>query len=304
MSLHEVLLATRDLILESPNLPTTVAERLLFIRNHFPKLSPAERADFAQIEPARWQIYTKSIFIGERELLKKRFPLTFALLSRHYEAVLGKPFRPYDFVFELSHKRPWRTNKNLEFFSNFRDHITYDFPEFTTQLPYLSEVVQLELDRYQLLRHISETFHVRENLSIDQIRELTVDELLGLKVIINPAQVVRKFHFDIPRYFAQFRDAQDTLPAMSPHERSLEETTYAVGCRNGELRVRWCWVSEGTQKFFEKCTAENKSSAPIAELTESFLAHTSFPSDEARAFEAFMAELMRLKQAEILALIP
>ncbi len=285
MALNAVLSAMREIILDTPPLPSTENERLKFFERRFPALSKEEREDLAKIDPQRFEIYTTSIFSGEKGILEKHFRITFALLARFWPKIYNQPFNAFSFVKELHALRPWRGNKTTALANCFLAHISQDRPELTRMLPYIEELAELEYLNLLIKRTPSENVSAANSLSSSAIAELTVEELLAKSITIPSYVQLYRFTYNITTYWREYYNNHKSLPELAP----IKLITWAVGGRTLHNFVSWSELSPNIYQLLE--SRPRTTTISVAELAENFLEHAAPEQSEELLFAAFMQEL-------------
>ena len=296
MSLSGVLSAVRQLILDEAKLPATLKERELFIGANYLNLTPEEVQDLASIEPSKIAVYTGTIFAGERSTLKSHFPLTFALLARGYKKSRGGAIDSLALVKELHRSRPWKGSATAALAANFVEFLRYDRPDLIECAPECVDCARLEELSLQILRAPNDSLSARDTMSLSQLGEVTVSELLVREVFIPSATRLEKFSTDVLElrraYYANDRELGD----ITVHAR----TVFAAGGRTKELTARWVEIPAGL--FTVLSQTDLTDWLPLEDLAVGATEDLPTEMPDTEKFEFFLKTLTALLDAGVIVL--
>ena len=286
MALSGVLSALRELILDEPALPESFEARVELFARSFPTLTEDEREDLAKIHPQQLRAYTGTIFAGERSVLRRRFPLTFALLESQWEQHFSEPFNRIALVKKVHSFRPWTDNKTAGLAKAFVEYLSVARSDLQEIYPHLCDVASLEFHSMMIARRKEPTLPAI--LSEDTISRMTVSELLSTGCAVPHNMRQEKFDFAVLSYRNAFFANDKTLPQF-PEKRMV----CAVGARNRFNAVRWLEVPESVYELLDEC--KPYQSISISELADSFLADQSNPQvEEMEQFREFLTMFLDL----------
>lgn len=277
MALAGVLSAMREIILDAPQLPPTRDERLIHFRSRFPALSEAEREDLSKIDPALFDVYTKSIFRGERNLLRNQFPVTMAVLAARWESVYGSRFDAFDLTVRLHRAYPWKSASTVQFAENFRRFIGETLPEFIARYPMTSELVELE-ELTIRARRVTCAKPLRE-VALSDLTSLTVAEILALQLQPSTATTLYRSSFDVISLVHQFYQLGKSLPEQLPEKSGHY---YGVCGQDSEGVVIWEKISATQYDCLYALKSDNPHSfdafaeATLADLPDSLTEEAAF----------------------------
>lgn len=289
MPLADVLSAMRQIILEPPRLPEDAEARTESIKKLFPALTVEEAIDLAKIDPERFMVYTKSIFIGEGNILENHFPMTFALLRWHWPVVFPQEFSKYQLIKDLNTRYPWKAKDVPTFARNFLHYLENDMRGMRYACPELLDIARLEMCNLEMKRHSEERPADEKPLS-DAILSLTVDEVLNLAWRRPACSKALKTEFDVLETYFFFHDNNRTLPKSTEKNKM-----FGLGGRNMECMPRWLKVG---QKMFEAFEASVDGAArPLTVLAEKFLEDGAEGASEEQLFVEFLGMIVELAKA-------
>jgi hypothetical protein len=289
MPLADVLSALRELILDEPVIPATVAARLACYEKMFPRLSPVEREDLALIEPRQFRTYTGTIFAGERSVLVRRFPVTFSLLESRWEETFSKSFNRVELIKSVHAFRPWQNNKTTGLAKAFVDYLCTSREDLRALYPHLSDVVRLEY-RSMIIARVRDP-ELPAILTEEELSALTVQELMECEC--SKASNVRclRFEYDVLEYRKKFFGTERRLP-----DEITPRIVFCTGSRNRFAAVRWLEVSESVYLFLKDL--DTGAYVPVAALAEAVIAGLAEPAEhEEELFRQFFAVYLDLVRA-------
>lgn len=233
MALADVLSAMRSIILDTPALSSDELERRSQYRALFSGLSDHELIDLAKIDPSKFTIYTTSIFIGERNLLRDNFPLTIKLLERSWPVEFGGAFDLFQFVKELHRRRPWRSTDTVVLGENFRLCITEDLTALRRHEPALPDAALFELRIREIKKWPDDPIEARDSLTPGDLATRTVDGLVALEYVIPSCVRFEMFSYDL-------RTARRAVVnGEAPAETFKEQESALAGARDRDQYVTW-----------------------------------------------------------------
>lgn len=282
MPLAGVLSALREIILDIPELPGDIAGRKKFYRERFSSLTQDEVDDLAKADPQRFAIYTTSIFQGQRGVLERRFPLSYALVARTWPRVSQDPFSGVELVRDFHAKRPWRSSRISELAKNFVDFLRFDCPSLVKRCDYLPDVAQYEYQSLLVARRaLDDPQPFAASCALKSLQQLTVDELLERNFTVSKLTAFESFKFDIISYQVSFAQNDWKLPADS----AKKQNTLAVASRDRQNDVHWTALGKEVFDFFKSIPAGEKRA--IGDFAEQYVASCAGESEE-ETFRAFM----------------
>ena len=277
----------RSLILDRVELPESVEARRMFLRGEFPELSEAEADDLSKVEPKKLQIYTQTIFSGERGVLANHFPITFALLKKYFDEDLNA----FEFVRDLHAARPWKSYLTAGLTVGFVTYLRNDRPDILSVLPELPDAAQIEWLSLKTSRGLDPEGDPSQCLNLEELSQLTVGNLLELKAEFPPYVCTETFLYDVISYREEFRDLDFTLPDSRPVEKEI----WAVSGRNLHQRVSWQNIS---QEIFEFIELQAHTPFTFSDFAEAAI--DDFESDQEQIFIRFMQLVTSLMQKGVL----
>lgn len=247
MSLAGVLSAMRVIILDDPDLPPDGGKRLEFFRTKFPDLTDHEAEDLAKMPPDRIRIYTNSIFIGEKRLIESNFPMTLAVLKKHWGRVFPAEFDCLEIVKDLHKHYAWKATDTVALGSNFVRYVADKFAPITALAPHLNEVSRFELIHREVKKSPDDICTAAESLRVSDIAGIKVEDLLRLKCMIPRCARFESFDFDIKNFRNSFIENKQALPG------TIDERPVLYCCSRGRNTMpRWTVLHPATFSFLEK----------------------------------------------------
>lgn len=296
MALAAVLSAMREIILNLDPLQGDSKEKDKFLESRFPDLSKEEREDLAKIPTEKFEIYTRSVFGGERNLLKNLFPMTFARLIAVWMDKYSLVLNEIEFVRRLHQRRPWRGNATVTIADNFVQSIRHDFPELLALAPELVDMGRIEQIALEVKRHISPNLSELSVLSDARISQLTVAELLNQELHFAECIQFETFQFDVISARKYFFANNQQLPKV------VEAASLFTICgRNLENFPRWVSLNEGVWQAVRNLGPGSK--IPLVNFAEVVVQSCDSGMSEAALFEKFLSTLAELRSAGVAFLI-
>lgn len=294
MALKDVLSTLRVVLLDDfAALPEDSDKRKQFFRENFPKLSDEEVRDFSIIDPKQFAVYTKTIFSGQRSVLKKHFPITFFLIEKYWPNGYQQNFSAYELVKRVHASRPWRGNSTASLIESFATFLSKDNPQLLASVPYLLEIVKIEQITLELRRALEQDQTSTSEWS--DICALNVSEFLSIEFCLSPTLRFVTFEFDILALYRDFHQNSswvtdcDLLPTVALKE------VHAIGVRRFDLAVRWLAVER------DLFTVLQDEVDDLNALAEAVFEQLPGQSEEAK-FQEFVKLVHRLVINEVILL--
>ena len=287
MSLALTLSALRELIMDVREYPQSEAERFAWLSSRHPALSIEERQDLARIPPERLRLYTESIFASERSLLRRKFPLSFALLKQLSTAE-GVPLDFYELARDLHSFRPWGSSSVPELARNFADFIRSKYSRYIEQEPLLGDALTLELACMVVARSPNGAFAAHQSANLSGVSELKLDTVLLAQCYIPEFVKLEQFGSDVISLFEDHR-REETI-ALPPTYR--HKMVFGVCSRDRSYRLHWCNVAPAMFGALSKMP--RGEFFILAELAQEFLGRTPNPHDEIAVAAQFLRGVLEL----------
>lgn len=285
MALAAVLSAMRTLILDAPELPEAESDRLRTFRSMFPDLSEEERVDLAKMRPARLGVYTRSIFIGEADLISTYQSMAVALLARSYRQQ-ERRFGLVEFM-RLVHKHhPWKTATTEGLIENFALALADSAIEVGPERQLAIDAARFERGLFYARRLPAGSHHPRESLELADLGEMTVGEILQLRWWPPQSTRLDVFSHDWGKAYRLFRQNDKRLPEVID-ERALR---VAFG-RDRENTPRW---QEVPPTLFQYLQGNLGSGGDLHGFAQSVLEDLAPQISEEEGFRAFLDYLRLL----------
>jgi hypothetical protein len=277
MALAEMLSALRTIILDVPELPASQSERVKSFRGLFPALSNEEIEDLSHLPPERLQIYTRSIFSGERSLLLNNFKLTFAFMSR--EAAGGAAlFASAELAREVHRQFPWKTSTTPGLIESFMNFLTgYPFSSIEERETAL-DIATFEKSLFFIRR--SEANLTPAGPTKSDLSERTVGEILEIPLSLPANSMVQKSSCDLAALSQSFTTHNGRLP----EDVVRRPCWFALG-RDHQHRTRWLEIPESVFHFLSENFART---ATLGDLAGAFVESLDSGIPEKRAFGLFL----------------
>lgn len=295
MALKDVLSTLRVVLLDDfAALPQEVDQRAQFFREHFPELTPDEVSDFSKIEPKQFEVYTRTIFSGQRSVLKKHFPISFYLMQLHWSDVYQHNFSAFELVKRVHANHPWRGNSTTSLIESFTSFLANDNPLLLEAAPHLLDIVRIEHLALELRRALEQDLEPSADWL--QVSNLNVSEFLN--VTYSPSETLRfvEFEYDVLPLYRNFHqnaaaqaDAKQILPPV-PRQKVC-----AIGVRRFDLAVRWLAVEPSVYAVLQDGADE------LNTLAEAVIEELPGQSEEAK-FQEFVKLVHRLVVNEVICL--
>lgn len=291
MALASLLSAMRTLILDAPEVPEEQIERVRHYRSVFPELSHAEVDDLAKIAPAKFKIYTTSIFNGETDLIRNNFKVSCSLLEE-IAADAGRPFALKPFV-RLMHKfYPWKSWTTAALIENFLRFLNHPAAELGSWKDAAVEMASFEQQIF-LARRKQTTAHDSEKcLSIPQIAAVTVGQLLETGWVLHETTSIQEYQHNVPELYERF----SLTKACSLAEVRRAPCSIMV-YREPSNTVGWTTIPKYVGEIFKA-----KRQGTVAEVAEAFVASANAASEEAELFaqfSVFLDDLLRRRTVQL-----
>ena len=287
MALAGVLSAIKELVLDAPLLPNSQEERETLYKEKFLTLSSEEIEDLAKIKPEQLGTYTMTIFNGEKSGLNNHFLMTLALLKRHWSKLSDKPYNEFELVKELHKVKPWKSSKFRDLAENFKIYLLEDEDKFRKEIPELFDTVIFETTVMDTRRHLNtDGLEAKDSLTLAEISEMTVPELLGLSYQIPAYNHFLNFSHDMVATKNHFKKGKE-LP-----EEIIKTNQFAICSRNIRMISRWTAVPE--LLWLNLKDQERNTKKELAELAD--IADELFPDaeNEEVLFAKFMEQIAAL----------
>lgn len=281
MALADVLSAMREIILDAPILPADEAARQHFYRSAFPRLSGAEIEDLAKVPERQWRTYTSSIFAGERNILRRYFEVTFALLERAWPRISPEPFNAFELVRAMHRVRPWKDRAVSALADCFAGYLASDRPDIAAACPAALDMARLEIQAVYLRHAADDEFAPRDSLTPPDLNERTVAAVLELDMYIPSLVKVERFSCDAPALRREYYRSGEKLPDVIPAAASV-----AVAGRNANGFTRWTSVEPAVGAFFD--TVPRTTRTPLGGLAEAFVAALPAELSDTEMFTRFL----------------
>lgn len=290
MPLADVLSAIKEIILDVRELPEEFEARNAFLKSRFPKLAQAECEDLAKIKPEQFQIYTGTIFSGERGVLAQHFPMTFALLHERFEILNGSDFDEYELTREIHRLAPWKSNLTLDLGKCFLQALKKNIFEVNQLAPEAQDLALLELLSLKIKRAADDERFLGDCFDTAQLCAFSIGELLSCKVIV-PLFVERaEFSWNVVSTRTAFYTQDEKL-----NDEIKRGALIALGGRNLDGHVRWQNISKATDAMFKALLV--KKTLKVEEAAAEFLDASEDFASEQEAFSAFMKEFLPLVES-------
>lgn len=175
MSLGNVLSTLRKVILDhEAKVPEDLAERRMFFSSLDPELDADELDDFCNINPLHLGFYTRTIFGGEANVIGRHLRHSVRCLETWLEG-------SFDLRKEVAYANksdPWKGLTTDNLLLCFQNYILERYPEAP---PLIRDMLSFEREALKLKRYAGEN-HVSDlDLSYDELKTLSLNELLDLK---------------------------------------------------------------------------------------------------------------------------
>ncbi|MCO6431487.1 MAG: hypothetical protein J5J00_11555 [Deltaproteobacteria bacterium] len=296
MSLSSVLSAMRQIILDAPALSADQSERLAAFKNLFPELTSEEAEDLSKVPPAKFGIYTTSIFAGERNLLQNNFPMTVALLKEAWKRCFGEELSLFKFAKEMHRVKPWTSTASTLLGRNFVEYLRDYLPQVLQDSPFLAELAELELFIRKVRKQRNGAFEACNGLAPENLAEMTVEMVMELEFIVPKCALFKQLGYDLISIRHEFMKDGSALPDHVP----ATPTAAAVG-RNREGHPRCIALSQEIYSYLS--VREKEKQQPIEELAEVYVGSQPPSLSEEELFSGFIAEVVRLAHNGVIALL-
>lgn len=286
MALANVLSALRVLILDGLDIPEELQAREGLYREKFPALTSLELEDLVKIPPSKFDIYTGTIFAGNRSVLSSHFPVSFALIEKDWAKTNKEKFNRYTFVQNLHEKRPWKSNETTSLAKSFIDYLSLDRKDLSQEIPGLLEMAEFERLSLVIKRERDLYVDSKDLVLTKDLSTLTVDQLLELEFNIPYCLRIAEFTYDVRSFRESFFKNDRTIKSK------LEKKDILVaGARNRYNSLAWKEIEKPSKIFFEK--AESGSKHKLSRLAEIYVEKISDQSEE-EVFYQFLADTTKL----------
>lgn len=297
MSLPRVLSALRVLILESSPLPSETNERREQLLHLFPHLSSSEREDLANIPPERLSIYTTSIHLGTRNILRTHCPATWNIMETSWKDAFLKPFCWKDFMQDLHQNHPWKGSETSVLLKNFAALLASEkLTPLRVSLPGLPALARFEECILRVRRHVDIT-PFSPNAGIP--RDITIATLLQKSLEINPTCTIFSSQFDLVRAMREFHAGERPCATLAQ-----EEAQHILIVRTSHMRVHWSTLSGQVADLFASA-ASTEGTFSVEALADAFLkSRRDQHESEEQQLAVFLKFLSWLLEFEALTLAP
>ena len=296
MALAALLSAMKEIILSCPVMPEEEEQRRLYLKDNFPKLSSEEVEDLSKISPKKFQIYSNSIFSGERNLIKRNFPMTIAALANLKPDRYSKDSDLTKLLKDLHKQHPWQSTQTVELGKNFVAYIKGLPRDLISKAPYLAELAEFELQLRIVRRTPDDEIMPADSLSEKELSSMTVEAVLGLKYLIPSFVIFAEFDYDVPAARQYFTSNKRILP-----ESIGKKFTCSAISRNAEGLPRWRELNREIYRLLQ--AKERKKPHNISEIVETLLSTEGQLKDEIQLFKSFMDLLSKLIASGVVVVI-
>lgn len=297
MPLADVLSALREVIItEASKLPSSVEEREEFFKSRFPNLSPLEIEDLVKIPPERFAIYTKTVFVGEANVLAKHLPLFFLLLKENWHLSSKKPFIKRALVQNAQKEFPWKSQNTYGLMKSVVSFLKKEHGTLFENLPYLEEVFMLEKLTLRTKRAANNKKQSRQKIKGEEISQLTVSALLELEFTVSKFCQFLNTSYDVISYRKDFHENEKKIPLEPPGKKSF----HLISTRDSKHKIYWSQLTSSSWKFLKDLKKEEFFS--LKELATIF--SENIKGDEEKAFAEFYNTLSFLLKNGALELYP
>ena len=163
-----------------------------------------EREDLAKIPPERLKLYTTSIFAGERNVLKGKFPISFKLLERaHLQQ--GKRFDALEFVRGVHQRRPWQSDKVGDLAANFASFLLDDSQGLLEEIPGFRDMVELEFASFGVPRALSDSVTPAHGVDLAGESALSLDKILEMSGFVPSYVQGRNFQYNVTEVYRRYK---------------------------------------------------------------------------------------------------
>lgn len=264
----------------------------------FPELSACEREDLASIPPGQFQKYTRTIFYGERSMLRNHFPSSMKALEVLWQELQGREFSEYEVTRSLHHYSPWRSYRTLDFCTNFthwvRDELLKERPDVHSVV----ELVEYELARLRLKRKQNE-----RSASVDLfvLRQLPLEKFQERKIALSPLVEFFYTQHDVEALRQELLKKND-MPSFAQQKVSSESAErYCVLSRSETHELILHHISR--ECFYGLQTLQSAESLDIGEFLENMLESRAEALDGQILAEC-LSQLFALLEARIVFTTP
>ncbi|MCB9030211.1 MAG: hypothetical protein H6619_04105 [Deltaproteobacteria bacterium] len=287
MSLQVVLSSLRHIILDEAKLPKELEKRREYYREKFPKLTNEELEDLSLMDPKRIRLYTTSIYASQRNLLRRKLPLTFAVLDKFYAEYYGEDFKPYLHVKAMHQKYPWKEGGTENLVGNFLNYLKSDLDKFYERIESFKDIVSIDYASFGLFRLREEGLGKDDALSLDALSPMTVSEVMELEFYLPSITQFRKFDFEVipfRRYFRKNRSLREKFPK--------ERINFAIGGRNSSFDVTWQNLS---LELYDYLSSQPRDTMiPLSLFAEAFIEQSDSSLSEEEIFHNFIELVIKL----------
>jgi hypothetical protein len=294
MALAAVLSAMKELILDAPALPEEQSVREKYIKKSFPDLKDTEAEDLAKIPPAKFKIYTNSIFSSERDLIQTNFGMTIEYLKKYWKEEARGEFNLFQIIKELHKKRPWKSTHTVDLGRNFVDFVKNDLKRIQKKAPFINELAEMELLLRIVRRSSDDEIMPKHSLTGADISAKTVEEILNLSYIIPTCVEFTVFNYSLIEARSAFVDSdkKDLPKKIKPRKE------FCSLSRNFEALQRW---TEYDENFYDiLSTHERQKPQPLSVLAEKFLEKSDDSRSEEDLFKEFIEVVYRCIKTGVL----
>jgi hypothetical protein len=288
MALNDTLKALGQIVLGQIELSENLNERKKQISSKFSGLTTIEIEDLSRIPPNRYALYTRTIINGEANILEKHFPLTFALLEKYFEKVIGKQLNRFDLVKKMLGKYPWKEIGTPSLSESLINYIKDDLRDICKSCPYLISIVELETFTMKCFRQKDDSISKDKILTAKELTALTVGEIEELDFFIPFNVEFLTSDYDIVNYREQFFKNGKTLPDTEPKSNN----SFYIGSRDSNFIVRWNLTNSELFSYLKSKPRNELCS--VSELAECFMTSHQNQKSPAELFSLFFETLISL----------
>lgn len=294
MALNDTLKALGQIVLGQVELSEDINERKKQVSSQFPGLTTIEIEDICKISPDRFALYTGTIINGEANVLGRHFPITFALLEKHFQELRNQPLSRFSLVKQMLGKYPWKETGTPSLCESLISFIKDDLRDICKTCSYLIPIAELETSTMKCFREKDDSIPKDKILTAKDLTALTVGEIEELAFFIPYNVQFNSSAYDIVDYREQFFKNEKALPAKKP---KLVDSFY-IGSRGSDFAVRW---SSTSPEIFSYLKSKSRSEFfSVSELAKRFINLQPDQKDSAETFSLFFEQLTTfLKRAVI-----
>ncbi len=264
MALADILSAMREIILDGLPIPADEMARREYYASKFLALSSTEIEDLAKNSPDKFEIYSSSIFVSQRNFIRRNLPRSMSVLAREWPAIHGQQLDPLRMVRDMHRYYPWQSTNFVDVGRNFVEYLKTRQGAIVARAPFLVDLALLEILTREVRRVVGDTIEAKNSLPVAALETMTVDALLGKNILVPTHARLAEFSWDVIEAFWFWNSNESTLP-----EQIAETATYGAVSRDAGHRAVWVKLSPALYRLL----ATSERSAPIAveSLAEAFV---------------------------------